>query len=241
MMRDRRRPPPEPGLPKAGDRARQHLLEAAGEVFAERGYAQATSKEICERAGMNSAAVNYHFGGFEQLYAESLSYAHRHLVAIEVLRDIAASDASPREQLRAYIAMMLRRLARPATSWEMRLLSREIIAPSPAHEAFIACEVMPKLAVLRGIVAALIGAAPDDPVVGRCILTVGAPCIMLAIADRAMPSQVVPGLANAAEEIEPLIDHFERFIHAGLEATALRISGAGVENCGERRQSDTPP
>jgi AcrR family transcriptional regulator len=216
----RRRPLPDPGQPKAGERARQQLLEAAGEVFAERGYAQATSKEICERAGMNSAAVNYHFGGFEQLYAESLAHAHRHLVGVETLRDIASSDLTPREQLRAYIALMLRRLARPATSWEMRLLSREIIAPSPAHEAFITCEVLPKLAVLRGIIAALIGAAPDDPVVGRCILTVGSPCIMLAIADRRMLAQIVPGLTNAAEEVEPLIDHFERFIHAGLEAIA---------------------
>jgi AcrR family transcriptional regulator len=220
----RRHPPTNPGPSRAGDRSRQQLLEAAGEVFAERGYAQATSKEICERAGMNSAAVNYHFGGFEQLYAESLAYAHSHLVGIETLRDIATSDMTPREQLRAYIALMLRRLARPATSWEMRLFSREIISPSPAHDAFIKSEVLPKLAVLRGIIAALIGAAPDDPVVGRCILTVGAPCIMLAIADRAMLSQVVPGLANASEEIEPLIDHFERFIHAGLEATALRFS-----------------
>jgi AcrR family transcriptional regulator len=189
-------------------------------VFAERGYAQATSKEICERAGMNSAAVNYHFGGFEQLYAESLAYAHSHLVGIDTLKNIASSDMTPREQLRAYIALMLRRLARPGASWEMRLLSREIIAPSPAHEAFMRSEVLPKLAVLRGIIAALIGAAPDDPVVGRCILTVGAPCIMLAIADRWMLTEIVPGLANASDEVEPLIDHFERFIHAGIEAVA---------------------
>ena len=46
--------------PSAGDRSREHLLEVAGEVFAEEGYGRATSKEICERAGMNAAAVNYH-------------------------------------------------------------------------------------------------------------------------------------------------------------------------------------
>jgi AcrR family transcriptional regulator len=222
-MTERRRPHPDPGQQSAGDRARQHLLEAAGEVFAARGHAQATSKEICELAGMNSAAVNYHFGGFEQLYAATLAYAHRQLVAIEALSDIAASNATPREQLREYIALMLRRLSRPATSWEMRLLSREIIAPSPAREAFVRSEILPKLAVLRRIIAALIGAAADDPVVGRCILSVASPCIMLAITDREMLTQIVPGLVDAPEEIDPLIDHFERFIHAGLEAVAAQL------------------
>jgi AcrR family transcriptional regulator len=223
MIIPRQRPILDPARPKAGDRARQQLLEAAGEVFAERGYAQATSKEICERAGMNCAAVNYHFGGFAQLYAETLAYAHQHLVAIEALTDIAASAVEPREKLRAYIALMLRRLARPATSWEMRLLSREIISPSPAREAFVKSEILPKLAVLRGIIAALIGASPGDPVVGRCILMVGAPCIMLAIGDRGMMTQIVPGLVDAPEEIDSLIDHFERFVHAGLEAVESQI------------------
>jgi AcrR family transcriptional regulator len=223
MMSAHRRPIQDTGQSKAGDRARKQLLDAAGEVFAERGYAQATSKEICERAGMNSASVNYHFGGFEELYVETLAQAHQHLVAIEALTEIAASDESPKEKLRAYIALMLRRLARPATSWEMRLLSKEIIAPSPAREAFVDTVILPKLCVLRGIIAALIGASPDDPVVGRCVLTVVSPCMMLAIGQRDMMSRIIPGLVDASSEVDPLIDHFERFIYAGLEAVAKQI------------------
>jgi AcrR family transcriptional regulator len=145
--------------------AREQLLEAAGEVFAEKGYERATSKEICERAGMDRASVSYHFGGFELLYAETLARAHRRLVAIEALNGIAASAASPDAKLWNYLALVAGPLALPSTSWEIRLLSREIISPSPApaRAVFIESEVRPKLTVVRKIIAELIAATPDDP------------------------------------------------------------------------------
>jgi AcrR family transcriptional regulator len=55
------------------DTTRQKLFEAAVEVFARKGHSQATVREICALAGANVAAVNYHFGGKEALYAEVLN------------------------------------------------------------------------------------------------------------------------------------------------------------------------
>jgi AcrR family transcriptional regulator len=228
-MRAHRHPTLESAQSTAGERARGQLLEAAGQVFAEKGYGQATSKEICERAGMNAASVNYHFGGFDPLYAETLAKAHNHLIAREELRDIAARDASPKAKLRAYIALVVGRLARPTGSWEMRMLSREIVSGSPVHDAFLRFEIAPKMAVLRQIIAALIGAAPDDPVVGQCMLMAMSPSMILAIANRDLIAQVMPGLADGSDDIDLLIDHFERFIHGGLEAVAAHLRRQGQD------------
>ena len=66
---------------------RQRLLSAALEVFAERGYRAATFKEICGRAGTNTAAINYHFRDKLHLYLAVIeqgpvSYTHLTLPTI---------------------------------------------------------------------------------------------------------------------------------------------------------------
>jgi AcrR family transcriptional regulator len=49
---------------------RDHLLAAAERLFAERGVASVSLREITSAAGANIAAVNYHFGSKENLVRE---------------------------------------------------------------------------------------------------------------------------------------------------------------------------
>jgi TetR/AcrR family transcriptional regulator, regulator of cefoperazone and chloramphenicol sensitivity len=64
---------------------RQQLLEAAGHMFAKKGFERSTAKEICERAGTNTAAVNYHFGGIEALYAAVLDEARNRILSVRAI------------------------------------------------------------------------------------------------------------------------------------------------------------
>src|SRR5262245_30699124 len=82
-------------------RTRRQLLEVAGEVFAEKGVHQATGKEICQKAGVNTAAVNYYFGGMEGLYAAVVAEAHKRLVSFETLSAAVAGKADARSKLEA--------------------------------------------------------------------------------------------------------------------------------------------
>jgi len=50
--------------------ARNKIREAAIGLFAEKGYAAATTREICQRAGVTKPVLYYHFKNKEQLYCE---------------------------------------------------------------------------------------------------------------------------------------------------------------------------
>ena len=51
---------------------KNRIISAAIEEFAEHGYHAATIRDICKRAGVNIAAINYHFSGKAELYRRSL-------------------------------------------------------------------------------------------------------------------------------------------------------------------------
>src|ERR1700723_4478812 len=52
------------------DRTRALILDAAERLYAERGFGDVTLRDIAAAAGVNLAAVNYHFGSKDELIAE---------------------------------------------------------------------------------------------------------------------------------------------------------------------------
>jgi AcrR family transcriptional regulator len=81
---------------------RDALLAAAAELFAERGYDGVPVAVIAQKAGVNKAMINYHFGGKRKLYLAIVSATFADIIArVEALAD------SPRpapEVLRELIA-----------------------------------------------------------------------------------------------------------------------------------------
>ena len=200
---------------------RQRLLETAGQVFAEKGFDRATGKEICERAGTNTAAVNYYFGGMDGLYAAVLHEAHSRFVTLDALSAAVAGKADARAKLEAILGLIIRTLTGPlVSSWALRVLGREIIAPSSALDVLREKEFLPKTRILRAIVGELMGLPEEHPAVARGCVSVMAPCFMLLLFDRRTLKRAFPTLGVAPEDAPALVRHLVQFALAGLSAVA---------------------
>jgi AcrR family transcriptional regulator len=209
----------KPREERAGTRA--ELLEAAGQIFAEKGFDRATGREICERAGANPAAINYHFGGMEGLYAAVIDAAFGRLLTLEKLNSAIAGKADAKAKLTTIIELAVDLLTGPiSASWVLRVVGREFVAPSFALEALIQKEGIPKARILRAIAAELMGLSEDDPAVARGCLTLIAPCAMLLIADRRTLRRALPGLALKRENAPALARHLLHYALGGLAAAA---------------------
>src|SRR5689334_1706625 len=98
-------------MPFPAANTRNRLLEAAGEVFSEVGFRDATVREIVGRAGgANIAAVNYHFRDKEGLYAAVLEHFAHEAVKKYPPHGGLSPDASPEEQLHAFVRALLLRV-----------------------------------------------------------------------------------------------------------------------------------
>ncbi|HUI61865.1 MAG TPA: CerR family C-terminal domain-containing protein [Steroidobacteraceae bacterium] len=217
----RRRPRPAAGARPRRLSTRQQLLEAAGRVFAEKGFDAATGKEICRRAGANAAAVVYHFGGMEQLYAAVLVEARGRLVSLEKLTAVVAGERTPEEKLAAFIGLLVRALAGPASqSWAARLIGREIVAPPKGFDPHADHDMPSRARLLKSVVAEITGLPVEHPVVARAAVSVLAPCAMLLLVDRKRLDRAFPAFNIRPETAEDIIRQMTHFALAGLAAIA---------------------
>lgn len=183
------------------------VLEAAGQVFAERGFAEATSKEICERAGANSAAVNYYFGGKESLYEEVLVEAHRQMVSLEDLDVIISSGDAPEQKLRAFLGRMLQTAVSSPELWGIKIYLRELASPSAFLTRAMSTTVLPKTDKLRQLIHELTGLPPESPQVQRATAFVVIPCISLLMFPEALRTMALPASAASEGLLEDMLTY----------------------------------
>jgi len=76
-----------------GEETRQRLLAAALSAFGARGYDGVSTRELARAAGVNQAAIVYHFGGKEALYTTVADHVAAHgRAALAPLLDRGTSD-----------------------------------------------------------------------------------------------------------------------------------------------------
>ncbi len=208
-----------------GDATVKQIIAKAGELFAEKGYADTTSKAICERAGVNMAAVNYHFGSRDGLYLVLLKEVHLEVMSLDFVRKIGHSDAPASEKLYLLIHGLLR-ATYDAKSWHIRLWARELLAPSPLLSQIMQEDTLPKFEVLRDVITELTGMPATEPALLRSVLSVIGPVLLLLILDRQIETPIQPLYWHTVED---MARHMHTFTIAGLKAVA-QDAGYGLNN-----------
>jgi AcrR family transcriptional regulator len=139
------------------DNPRERLLEAAGEIFAEKGFKGATVREISDRAGVNLAAVNYYFRDKERLYIEAVKHA-----ACSGMEDEHLAwppRTPPAVKLRDLIRFQLLKFQDPSRpEWLARLVMRELTQPSEACTELVREFIEPRSKILLGVLRELLPA-----------------------------------------------------------------------------------
>jgi AcrR family transcriptional regulator len=203
---------------------RRRLLEAAGQIFAEKGYEGATVRDIIDRAGVNISAVNYYFQGKERLYAEVVKQAACGSVE-DTPMPTWAPGAPPALKLRDFIRTMVSRLLRKdKPAWHSRLIMRELGQPTPACAEWVRDYVRPNMAVLTGILAEVLPPGASPLQLHQTGFSVMAQCLFYLQCKPVV--QLLLGDDFARLTPEAVADHVAEFCTAALGLRAPRPKAA---------------
>jgi AcrR family transcriptional regulator len=209
--------PRSPKTNPASADTRQRLVAAAATLFAERGFENVTVREICKISNANVAAINYHFGDKAGLYRAVV------LLAIQVMQETneqsqrAGDGLSPEDQIRGFVRVFVGRLTGDnPNAWIHRLMAREMEHPTEALDLVMTQVVQPRLEYLCSVAATIMGLAPSDARVRRCIASLQSQCLLAA-------RKVPPSLEKAwppMRDIETAVNHITDFSLGGMRAIA---------------------
>jgi TetR/AcrR family transcriptional regulator, regulator of cefoperazone and chloramphenicol sensitivity len=203
----------------------KRLLEAAGEIFAERGYRAATVRQICEKARANTAAVNYHFGDKEGLYIAVLRSVHRASMEKYPPNLTVSPATTPDQKLRAYVrSLLLRILDEGRPGWHTKIMMREMLEPTRALDMLVEEGARPLHQELSSIVRELLGPAVHDELVRLSALSVVSQCVYYRRA-RPVITRLYPQQRYDSTEVERLTEHITQFSLLALEGLRKEIPG----------------
>lgn len=210
-------------------RTRDRILEAAGQVFADFGYRDATVRQICSRAGANVAAINYHFRDKHNLYVEVFERARcaSDPAWLQTIHEAKGEAADFR--LRLFIAGFMRKLMDPGRpNWHAKLISREMIEPTGVLDMMIEKSIRPQFELLCGIVAEMLSVPVETPPTYLCAASVLGQCLHYHHT-REVTTRLCPGFYNDPGVGSELTEHIMAFSLHAIRGVASDIASGKID------------
>lgn len=221
-----------PSSPGKGEEARRRLLVAALKKIGEKGYENASVREIADEAGQNVASISYYFGSKEKLYAEVLEgigvYLHSLVgpLAEEARNGLDAGTLDPVAAittLKAMLRLLLGKQLEGSEFAEIRLvMMREQATPSDSFDILYEKTLRPLHEIFCRMLGVAIGEKPDSQSVilrayaifGQVLVfTVSRATILRRLGADSFDSQHVAAISMILDE------HLDRICGAGPFST----------------------
>jgi TetR/AcrR family transcriptional regulator, regulator of cefoperazone and chloramphenicol sensitivity len=203
---------------KSGDReTRNRLLAAGARLFADRGFRRVTIRDLCREARANVAAVNYHFGDKLGLYRQVLGIAVSTMRATLAAARAGCENAGAEQRIRTYVQVFLERMVgSERSSWIHRVITREVVDPTPALDVIVQQAIRPRIVYLRTLVAELLSCSVDDDRVIMCAHSIHAQCV--SVIPNPVAARLYPDLRMTPASAAALAEHITAFSVAGVAA-----------------------
>ncbi len=203
---------------------RDRILGVAERLFARRGYEATSVRDITTEAGCNVAAVNYHFGGKENLYVETFRGLLGELRDLRIRRiRFDMTEAGTSATVETFVESMANAFLEPFVDEArgrllMAFVSREMVDRHLPAEVFFDEFIRPVLDVAHEQLSVV---APRlDPMTARlCLMSLVGQLLHVLRAQLMFSSGAPADLVPA--DLKSHVDHVVRFTVGGICACAV--------------------
>lgn len=190
------------GSKSDSEQTKASLVQAAGELFAERGYNGVTARQVVSRAGVSLGGIPYHFGSMEALYRETLIEACKASAGSEHFKTLA-NASTPQEALHLAVVMLLEGYSAVDVPWQVKLIEREFLEPSDMFRDVIRLKLRPDWEWLCGIVGRAVDLPVDSEAVAFGAITMHTLASTFLTYRRSI-NELAPALLNHTEQLDKL-------------------------------------
>jgi len=231
-------PTPSPVGAGRNNATKTKILDTAEALFMTHGFEATSLRAITASAGVNLAAVNYHFGSKEELFQSVLTRRldpmnQRRVDLLGALEREHAPHSVPCDRILGAMFIPALELARdPARGGAnfLRLLGRAYADPAPFIRHFLSEQYAPMIERFKHAFARALPDLPARELSWRLHFIMGALSYTLAGTDALkLIAQIAPGEGAASDE--QLLRRLAPFLLAGLTSPRPQcIDGDGVSD-----------
>ncbi len=196
---------------------KERILQAAGSLFGEKGLFGTRVREICSRAEVNLASVNYHFRSKAELYCEVWKRSVELADSLYPIDGGISRDASAEERLRGSVGSFIGRMTDRKNLYNFhRIRLMEMVNPTGLLDESLREMIEAKRGQMMEILRGLVGPGAPVELIRLCHMSIISQCLMVNPIKR--DRGIKPLIQFSERDIEELTEHVIRFSLGGIRA-----------------------